>query len=63
VSDIWQDCSLANAIAAQAVCDQASWLVLQAVHQMLEETLGSGAIPPVLHQDIQHDAILIDSTP
>ena len=63
VSDIGQDGSPSNAIAAQAVRDQASRLELQAVQQMLEETLGSGAIPSILRQDIQHDAVLIDSAP
>jgi hypothetical protein len=30
---------------------------------MLEETLGCGTVPPVLHQDVQHDAMLIHRPP
>ena len=57
--DIGQDRSLSDAIAAQAVGDEASWFVLQPMQQVLEETLGSGAVPPVLHQNVEHDAVLI----
>ena len=61
--NIGQDRSLSNAVAAQAVRDEASWLILQPVQQMLEEPLGSGAVSSVLHQNIQHDAMLIDGAP
>src|SRR5579859_815142 len=30
---------------------------------MLEETLGSGAVPPILHQNVQHHAVLIHRAP
>ena len=30
---------------------------------MLEETLGSGAVPPVLHQNVEHNAVLIHCAP
>jgi hypothetical protein len=63
VSDVRQHRSLSNAIAPQAIRDQASWLVLHPVQQMLEEALGSGTVPPVLHQNVQHDAVLIDGAP
>ena len=61
--DIGQNRSLSDAIAAQAVRDEASWLVLQSMQQALEETLGSGAVPPVLHQNVEHNAVLIHGAP
>src|SRR5579859_3993600 len=30
---------------------------------MLEETLGSCAVPPILHQNVQHHAVLIHRAP
>jgi hypothetical protein len=43
--NIGQDRSLSDAIAAQTVRDEAPWL---------EETLGSGAVSSVLHQNVKH---------
>ena len=51
--------SLSDTIAAQAVGDQATRLVFQTLQQMLEETRGSCAVPTVLHEDVEHDAMLI----
>jgi hypothetical protein len=31
--------------------------------QPLEEALCSGAVPPVLHQDVEHGAVLVDRAP
>ena len=63
MADIGQDRSLSDAVAAQAVRDEASWLVLQPMQQALEETPGSGAVPPVLNQDVEHNAVLIYCAP
>ena len=60
VSDIRHHRSLGNAVAAQAVRDEASWLVAKPTQQVLEEPLGGGAISPLLHQNIQDDTMLID---
>jgi hypothetical protein len=57
--DISYDGSVSDAVAAQAVPDEASWLVRQPVQQVFEETLGSGADPPVLNHNVQHDAVVI----
>ena len=57
------DRSLSNAVAAQAVRDEASWLIPKPTQQMLEEPLGGGAISPLLHQNIQDDTMLIDCAP
>src|SRR5215469_16343573 len=51
--------SVSDSIAAQTVRDEAPRLVFQPVQQALEETLGSGPVPPLLHQEVQHDAMLI----
>jgi hypothetical protein len=61
--DIGQDRSLSDAIATQTVGDEAPRFVLQPTQQVLEEALGGGAIPPVLHQNVQNDAVLIHRTP
>ena len=55
--------SVSDSIAAQTVRDEAPRLVFQPVQQALEETLGSGPVPPLLHQDVQHDAMLIHRSP
>jgi hypothetical protein len=61
--DTGQKSPLRNTIAAQAVSDEASWLILQPVQQALEEPLGGRAVSPFLHQDIEHRAVLIHRTP
>ena len=61
--NIGQDRSLSDAIAAQTVCDEASWLVLRPVQQMLEEPLGSCAVSAALYQNVQHNAVLIHRSP
>jgi hypothetical protein len=63
MTHIGQDSSLSDAMAAQPVRDEASWLVPKAAQQLLEEPLGSGAISSLLHQNIQDDAMLIDGAP
>ena len=63
VSCIRHDRSLSNAVAVQAVRDEASWLIVKPTQQMLEEPLGGGAISPLLHQNIQDDTMLIDGAP
>ena len=63
VSYLRHDRSLSNAVAAQAVRDEASWLIAKPTQQMLEEPLGGGAISPLLHQNIQDDTMLIDGAP
>jgi len=50
--NIGQDRSLSDAIAAQAIRDEASWIVLPPMQQMLEETLGSCAVSSVLHRNV-----------
>ena len=61
--DIREDRSLSDAIAAQTIGDEASRFVLEPMQQALEETPRGSAVPPVLHQYVQHDAMLVDSAP
>ena len=61
--NIRQERSVSDAIAAQTVRDEASRLVFQPMQQALEEALGSRAVPPLLHQDVQHDAMLVHRPP
>ena len=61
--DIREDRSLSDAIAAQTIGDEASRFVLKPMQQVLEETLRGCAVPPVLHQYVQHDAMLVNGAP
>ncbi len=61
--NIGQNGTLSNAIAAQAIGDKALRLVLESMQQAFEEMLGGRPVPSALHQDIQHDAVLIHRTP
>ena len=63
VFDIGQNSALRKAVAAQAVDNQALRVVLQALQQALEEALGGSAIAFLLHQDVQHDTVLIHHMP
>jgi hypothetical protein len=61
--DTREDGSLSDAIAAQTIGDEASRFVLKPMQQVLEETLRGSAVPSVLHQYVQHDAMLINGAP
>ena len=52
-----------HAVAAQPVGDDLPRPVREAGQQALEEALGSRGIPPILDQDVEHDAMLIDRAP
>ena len=55
--------SLSVAIAAQTISDLASRSVFRPMQQAFEETLCDRAVPTVLHQDVQHDAMLVNCPP
>ena len=61
--NVGQDRTLSDAIATQTVRDEASWLVLQPMQQVFDETLGNGAVPAVLDQNVRHDGVLIRRAP
>jgi hypothetical protein len=61
--DLREDRSLSDAIAAQAISDEASRFVFRPMQQAFEEALCGRAVPTVLHQDVQHDAMLINCAP
>ena len=50
-------------VAAQAVGDEAARLVPQPVQQSLEKALCGGGIPAILHEDIEHDPVLVHRPP
>ena len=52
-----------NAVAAEAVGDEALWLVLQPGEQALEEALGGRGVPSILNQDVEHHPMPVDGTP
>jgi len=61
--DRGQNGPLRDTIATQPVGDEAPWLILQSIQQALEEALGSRAVSPLLHQDVQHHTVLINRAP
>ena len=54
---------MSHAVALQAVGDDAPRPVSQAPQQPPEKALRRGGIAPCLHEDVQHNAMLIDGTP
>jgi hypothetical protein len=60
---IGQYLTMRNPVAAQAIGDDTLRLVLQADEQALEEALGRRRVPPVLHQDVEHDTVLVHRAP
>ena len=63
VLNVGKQVALGDAVAAQFVGHDHPRHVLQALQQPLEELLGSFGIPPVLHEDVEHDAFLVDRAP
>ena len=60
---IGQQSTACDAVAAQAIGDDALRLILQPLQQAFEEPIDSNTIALLLHQDVQHDPMLIDRTP
>jgi hypothetical protein len=54
-----QDLALRCAVGAQPIRDDAPRLVLEAGQQALEEPLGGRGIAPLLHEDVEHDTVLV----
>ncbi len=63
VLNVGKQVALGDAVAAQFVGHDHPRHVLQALQQPLEELLGSFGIPPVLHEDVERDAFLVDRAP
>jgi hypothetical protein len=63
VPNVRQYRSVSDAIAAQSVGDEAARVILQTMEQTFEETFGGFAVPPSLHQDVQHDPALVHCAP
>jgi hypothetical protein len=61
--DVRQHFAFGHTVALQLVRDEDAWRILQAFQEALEEALRRGAITAALHQDVQHDAVLIHGAP
>lgn len=61
--NIGKQLTLRHTVAAQFVGDENARYILQALQQALEETLRRPRIAAALHQDIEHDAVLVNGTP
>ncbi|KVV21053.1 hypothetical protein WK79_18630 [Burkholderia ubonensis] len=57
-----RDIGFRHRIAAQLIGDDLAWHRVRAQHT-LEETFGGGLVAPLLQQDIEFDAMLVDCTP
>src|SRR5438046_6702227 len=57
------DFGLGCCVAAQLIGDDGTWDVLKAFQQLAKELLGGFLVPPRLHEDIKHVAILVDCAP
>ena len=60
---IGQDLALRNAVAAEPIRDDLAGLVLEAGQQAFEEAFGGRGIAALLHQDVEHDTVLIHRAP
>src|SRR3954468_18833805 len=63
VFDVGHEFALRHAIALQLIDDKDAWYVLQTLQQPLEEAFCCFGIAEALHQDVEHDTILIYSAP
>jgi len=63
VLDLGQYLRFGGRITTELVGDDDPWDVLQSLQQLSEELLRSPLVPPRLHQDIEHFAVLIDGAP
>ncbi len=60
--DQFRDVGFRRRIAAQLIGDDLAWHRVRAQHT-LEETFGGGLVAPLLQQDVEFDAVLVDCTP
>jgi hypothetical protein len=63
VLDAGHDLAVSGAVGAQLVRDDHPRHRACRLEESAEESLRRGLVPPVLHQDIQHHAVLVDSPP
>ena len=50
-------------VAPQSIGGEDTWHILQAHQQSLKEVLLCSGIAAALHQNVEHDAILVNGTP
>nr|WP_233553479.1 hypothetical protein [Pseudoroseomonas wenyumeiae] len=58
-----QQIAMRRTVAPQAIDDEPPRLVLEARQQALEEAFGGRGIPPILDQDVEYVAVLINGAP
>jgi hypothetical protein len=62
-SNLGQDLAMSHAIVLQPVRDDTAGLEPQTSQQAFEKALRGCSVPPVLHQDVEHDAVLVRCAP
>jgi hypothetical protein len=60
---VWQDALQGRHIAGEFVRDHHAWLVIAASQNLAQKAFGNCLVPPLLHQDVEHDALLVDRSP
>jgi hypothetical protein len=58
-----RDLLLRGLIASQLICDQDPWWAALPLQQLSEQAFGGPFVPPALHQDVEHDAVLVHRAP
>src|SRR3954469_11596604 len=58
-----RDLLLRGPIASQLICDQDPWWAALPLQQLPEQAFGGPFVPPALHQDVEHDAVLVHRAP
>ena len=58
-----RDLAVRDTVTAKAIGDDAAGLELDTSQQALEEALRCRGVPPLLHQDVEHDPVLVHCAP
>ena len=63
VLDPGHDRSCRRAVASQLVGNHHTWCPPLPLHQLAQQALGGSGVAAALDEDVEHDAILVDSAP
>jgi hypothetical protein len=61
--DLGKDLALRHAVASQLIGHDNPRRILQALQESAKEALGGFGIPPLLHENVEYDTILIHCAP
>src|SRR4051794_19249821 len=61
--DTRHDLLLCRTVAGQLISDYSAWRPALSLQQLAQEPFGGPFVSPALHQDIEHDAVLVHRAP